>query len=77
LTLSGYELLEAFDINLFPSRIYKLSKARLALKRRRSSIIIPYNERELLEIEKLKLQTIKLRKQIEKLNRDLVPIWNP
>ena len=54
-----------------------VTRARRALKRRRSRIFVPYNERELLEIEKLKLQTIKLRKQIEKLNRDLVPIWNP
>ena len=34
----------------------------------------PYNERELLEIEKLKLQTYKLRKQIGELEGSLVPI---
>ena len=39
-----------------------------------SRIIIPYNERELLEIEKLKLQTYKLRKQIDELEGNLVPI---
>ena len=33
-----------------------VSKARQALQRMRSKIIIPYNERDLLEIEKLKLQ---------------------
>ena len=33
-----------------------VSRARQALQRRRSRIIIPYNERDLLEIEKLKLQ---------------------
>ena len=51
-----------------------VSRARRALQRRGSRIIIPYNERELLEIEKLKLLTYKLRKQIDKLNGDLVPI---
>ena len=53
-----------------------VTNARQALQRRRSRIIIPYNERELLEIEKLKLQTYKLRKQIEKLNSDHAPIKN-
>ena len=48
-------------------------RARRALKRKGSRIIIPYNERELLEIEKLKLQTFKLRKQVDFLNGDLVP----
>ena len=33
-----------------------VSRARQALQRMRSKIIIPYNERDLLEIEKLKLQ---------------------
>ena len=46
------------------------------MKRRRSRIFVPYNEQELLEIEKLKLQTYKLRKQIEKLNSDLMPVRN-
>ena len=44
------------------------------MKRRRSRIFVPYNERELLEIEKLKLQTYKLRKQIGELEGSLVPI---
>ena len=44
------------------------------MKRRGSRIFIPYNERELLEIEKLKLQTYKLRKQIDELEGNLVPI---
>ena len=44
------------------------------MKRRGSKIFIPYNERELLEIEKLKLQTYKLRKQIGELEGSLVPI---
>ena len=48
-------------------------RAGRTLNRRGSRIIVPYNERELLEIEKLKLQTLKLRKQIEMLNRNLVP----
>ena len=56
--------------------LLEVAKARQALQRRRSRIIIPYNERELLEIEKLKLQTYKLRKQIEKLNSDLMPVRN-
>ena len=51
-----------------------VSRARRALKRRRSRIFVPYNERELLEIEKLKLQTYKLRKQIGELEGSLVPI---
>ena len=51
-----------------------VSRSRRALKRRRSRIFIPYNERELLEIEKLKLQTYKLRKQIDVLEGSLVPI---
>ena len=51
-----------------------VSRARQALKRRRSRIFVPYNERELLEIEKLKLQTYKLRKQIAELDGKLVPI---
>ena len=51
-----------------------VSRARRALKRRGSRIFIPYNERELLEIEKLKLQTYKLRKQIAELDGKLVPI---
>ena len=50
-----------------------VSRSRRALKRRGSRIFVPYNERELLEIEKLKLQTFKLRKQIELLNCNLVP----
>ena len=44
-----------------------VSRAKQALQRRRSRIIIPYNEIELLEFEKLKLQTYKLRKQIDEL----------
>ena len=51
-----------------------VSRARRALKRRGSRIFIPYNERELLEIEKLKMQTYKLRKQIGELEGSLVPI---
>ena len=51
-----------------------VSRARRALKRMGSRIFIPYNERELLEIEKLKLQTYKLRKQIAELDGKLVPI---
>ena len=53
-----------------------VTRARRALKRRRSRIFVPYNERELLEIEKLKMQTLKLKKQIEKLNSDHAPIKN-
>ena len=49
-------------------------RARRALKRRRSRIFVPYNERELLEIEKLKLQTYKLRKQIDEIDGNLIPI---
>ncbi len=51
-----------------------VSRSRRALKRRGSRIFIPYNERELLEIEKLKLQTYKLRKQIDEIDGNLVPI---
>jgi len=51
-----------------------VSRSRRALKRRGSRIFIPYNERELLEIEKLKLQTYKLRKQIDVLEGSLVPV---
>ena len=51
-----------------------VSKARRALKRRGSRIFIPYNEKELLELEKLKLQTYKLRKQIAEMEGSLVPI---
>ena len=51
-----------------------VSRARRALKRRRSRIFVPYNERELLEIEKLKLQTYQLRIQINVLEGSLVPI---
>jgi len=51
-----------------------VSRARQALKRRGSRIFIPYNERELLELEKLKLQTYKLRRQIAELDGKLVPI---
>ena len=51
-----------------------VSRSRQALKRRGSRIFIPYNERELLEIEKLKLQTYKLRIQINVLEGSLVPI---
>ena len=51
-----------------------VSRSRQALKRRGSRIFIQYNERELLEIEKLKLQTYKLRKQIDVLEGSLVPI---
>ena len=51
-----------------------VSRARRALQRSGSRIIIPYNERELLEIEKLKLQTYKLRKQIDEIDGNLVPI---
>ena len=54
--------------------LLEVSRARRALKRRGSRIFIPYNERELLEIEKLKLQTYKLRKQIGELEGSLVPI---
>lgn len=51
-----------------------VSRARRALKRRGCRFFVPYNERELLEIEKLKLQTYKLRKQIEEMEGSLVPI---
>ena len=51
-----------------------VTRARRALKRRGSRIFVPYNERELLEIEKLKLQTYKLRKQIDEIDGNLVPI---
>ena len=51
-----------------------VSRARRALKRRGSRIFVPYDERELLEIEKLKLQTYKLRKQREELEGSLVPV---
>ena len=54
--------------------LLEVSRARRALQRRGSRIFIPYNERELLEIEKLKLQTYKLRKQIDVLEGSLVPI---
>ena len=54
--------------------LLEVSRARRALKRRGSRIFIPYNERELLEIEKLKLQTYKLRKQIGEREGSLVPI---
>ena len=60
-------------LKLDENGLLDVARARLALQRRRSRIIIPYNERELLEIEKLKLQTFKLRKQIELLNCNLVP----
>ena len=56
------------------SGLLDVSRARRALKRRRSRVFVPYNERELLEIEKLKLQTYKLRKQIAELDGSLVPI---
>ena len=56
------------------SGLLDVSRARRALKRRRSRVFVPYNERELLEIEKLKLQTYKLRKQIGLLEGSLVPI---
>ena len=51
-----------------------VTRARRALQRSGSRIIIPYNERELLEIEKLKLQTYKLRKQIDELEVNLIPV---
>ena len=51
-----------------------ISRAKQALQRRRSRIVIPYNEREILEIEKLKLQTCKLRKQIDELEGSLIPV---
>ena len=51
-----------------------VTRARRALQRRGSRIFVPYNERELLEIEKLKLQTYKLRKQIDEIDGNLVPI---
>ena len=51
-----------------------VSRARRALQRRGSRIFVPYNERELLEIEKLKLQTYKLRKQIDEIDGNLIPI---
>ena len=54
--------------------LFDVSRARRALKRRGSRIFVPYNERELLEIEKLKLQTYKLRKQREELEGSLVPV---
>ena len=54
--------------------LLEVSRARRALQRRGSRIFIPYNERELLEIEKLKLQTYKLRKQIDELEGNLIPI---
>ena len=56
------------------ARICGVSRSRRALKRRGSRIFITFNERELLEIEKLKLQTYKLRKQIGGLEGSLVPI---
>ena len=56
------------------SGLLDVSRARRALKRRRSRVFVPYNERELLEIEKLKLQTYKLRIQINVLEGSLVPI---
>ena len=56
------------------SGLLDVSRARRALKRRRSRVFVPYNERELLEIEKLKLQTYKLRKQIAELDGKLVPV---
>ena len=51
-----------------------ISRAKQALQRKRSRIVIPYNEREILEIEKLKLQTCKLRKQIDELEGSLIPV---
>ena len=54
--------------------LLEVTRARRALRRRGSRIFIPYNERELLEIEKLKLLTYKLRKQIDVLEGSLVPI---
>ena len=56
------------------SGLLDVSRARRALKRRRSRVFVPYNERELLEIEKLKLQTYKLRKQIAELDGKLIPV---
>ena len=44
------------------------------MKRKGSRIFIPYNEREFFEIEKLKLQTYKLRRQISELDGKLVQI---
>ena len=61
-------------LRLDENGLLDVSRARRALKRRGSRIFIPYNERELLEIEKLKLQTYKLRKQIAELDGKLVPI---
>ena len=51
-----------------------VTRARRALQRRGSRNFVPYNERELLEIEKLKLQTYKLRKQIDEIDGNLIPI---
>ena len=56
------------------SGLLDVSRARRALKRRGSRIFIPYNEKELLELEKLKLQTYKLRKQIAELDGKLIPV---
>ena len=61
-------------LRLDENGLLDVSRARRALKRRGSRIFVPYNERELLEIEKLKLQTYKLRKQIGVLEGSLVPI---
>jgi hypothetical protein len=58
-------------LRLDENGLLDVSRSRRALKRRGSRIFVPYNERELLEIEKLKLQTFKLRKQIEFLNCNL------
>ena len=64
-------------LRLDDNGLLDVTRARRALQRSGSRIFVPYNERELLELEKLKLQTFKLRKQIEKINSDLAPIWNP
>ena len=51
-----------------------VSRAKRALKRSGIRIFIPYNERGLFEIEKLKPQTYKLRRQISELDGKLVQI---
>ena len=43
-------------------------------KNKRQILFLIILERELLEIEKLKLQTYKLRKQIDELEGNLIPV---
>ena len=54
------------------SAFFGVSRAKRALKRSGSRIFIPYNESGLFEIEKLKPQTYKLRRQISELYGKLV-----